>query len=208
MATEYKHEKDGDDFKIFRNDEHVATFDPVTEEVTYTHGNDKYAGPVAKEVNNIKNASPAEGLTADKIERAREVFQANEGQAPDAPTGEGVSLAEDAPIEADVDGLKAEIFRLESELADARKVNDLLSKENADLRGNRQAEQSGANRVPERYADKVDDSKAPAQDPALGDLTPAYIEWAREGGMKPEVFLRRYKGRIKDLSTPTAEPSE
>ena len=58
MPTKYTYKKVEGDFEIFRNDEHVATYDPVTEDVTYTHGNDKYSGPIGREVVKIKQGDP------------------------------------------------------------------------------------------------------------------------------------------------------
>ena len=59
MPTKYTNQNVEGDFKIFRNDDHVATYDPVTEEVAYTDGNEKYAGPIGRQVSAIK-APPVE----------------------------------------------------------------------------------------------------------------------------------------------------
>lgn len=58
MATQYTNKKVGEDFEIYRNSEHVATFDPLSEDVTYTNGNDRYSGPIGKEVASITNSAP------------------------------------------------------------------------------------------------------------------------------------------------------
>ena len=65
MATNYTTKKVEADYEIYRNGIHVATYDPVTDDTTYTHGNDKYATPIGKEVAAIKNP-PAEEPPAEE----------------------------------------------------------------------------------------------------------------------------------------------
>ena len=47
----------------------------------------------------------------------------------------------------------------------------------------------------------------PAQDPALGDKTPAYVEWYREAHT-PKEFTEKYRGRKlpQSLAVALAEP--
>lgn len=72
---------------------------------------------------------------------------------------------------------QAECARLRDEVARLRKGNRL-------------------DHVPERYEDAVDLEGAPPMDPSLGDLTPAFIEFAR-AKWPAAIFDKRYAGRLK-----------
>jgi hypothetical protein len=160
MATTYTHKKSESNYEIYRNDDHVATYDPITEEVSYTGNGKKYAVPISKEVTVI---------------------------------AEPKSIA---PIESDP---APKVFNVNAALIKAHKYIVSLEKEVQDLKTQQRGGVAVA-RVPERFRDPVGDTGAPVKEPHLGDLTPDYIEWARNGGMTSEVFQRRYKGRIKDLT--------
>ena len=88
--------------------------------------------------------------------------------------------------------------RIRRDLRTLHKLNENLKQELQELRDG--GSSTGGTFVPERYQDEVDESDAPLKNPTQGDLTPDYVKWAREGGMTREVFHRRYRGRIKDLS--------
>jgi hypothetical protein len=103
----------------------------------------------------------------------------------DAPP---VEKTDDAPPpELSVAQLKNLIKSLQMEIATLR---DTIAKQN---------KTPSREKEPERFSDKIDLSKAPLQDPNLGDLTPAFIEWARQN-MPKEIFVKRYKNRGVDLS--------
>lgn len=177
MATKYTHKKSESDYEIYRNDDHVATYDPITEEVTYTGEGKKYAVPISKEVT----------LIVDAEEQAE-------------PKGGASTESDQAPIDATKESDQAPTDA-KAALVKAHKYIASLEKEVQDLK----IKQRGGNaapRVPERFRDPVDETGAPVKEPMLGDLTPDYIEWARNGGMTPEVFQRRYHNRIKDLTIP------
>jgi hypothetical protein len=53
MANTYTYTKVEGDFEISRGDEHVATYDPITEDTTYTNGSDRFAGPIGRQVKSI-----------------------------------------------------------------------------------------------------------------------------------------------------------
>jgi len=53
MANTYTNKRIGEDFEIYRGDEHVATYDPVTEDTTYTNSSDRFAGPIGRQVKAI-----------------------------------------------------------------------------------------------------------------------------------------------------------
>ena len=152
MATQYTSKKVGGDFEIYRNSEHVATFDPVSEDVTYTNGNDKYAGPIGKEVVSITSTAPV-------VEE----------------------VPEPVPEPAEYLKLRKRIIALE--------------KENLALKAPKTA-----NRIPKRYQGIP--FGAPGSPPMgkMGDITPEYVEWARNGGYTKDQWLQAYAGRIKDLT--------
>lgn len=50
MAVKYTNKKAGEDYEIYRDDVHVATYDPTSDDTTYTNGSDKYSGPIGREV--------------------------------------------------------------------------------------------------------------------------------------------------------------
>lgn len=165
MKYHHKKTEDGN-FDIFREDKHVATYDPASEEVTFTsEENEKYAGPVGKEVQVILETSGG-GSDPDL-----------DGSEGDSATGADVKLE---ALKRQVKQLQAENSRLKHQI------------------GMDPEEDPAAPRLPARFDDEVDESKAPKKDPQLGDLTPEYVEWARKT-MPREVFVKRYARRIKDL---------
>lgn len=167
MPVEYTHKLVDGDYKIYRNDEHVATYDPVTEDVTYTHGDDKYAGPIGREVAKIQKSGqdveePALPATTPPV------------AAPPAPKKPKELTA--------LELLEARVAAIEERLTIE------LPKIPLNVRKTR-----------DRFEDHVDLTDAPVCDPHLGDLTPEFVEWARNGGMTREVFRKRYYSRIKNL---------
>lgn len=58
MATEYTHKKVDSEFYIYRNEDHVANYEPVSGEITYFGDSKKFAGPIAKEITKIVTDVP------------------------------------------------------------------------------------------------------------------------------------------------------
>jgi len=83
-------------------------------------------------------------------------------------------------LKAQLQSRELTIVRLRDELAKQKEITNIKGR-----------------KKPLRFADDFDDSKAPLQDPNLGDLTPEYLEWARKN-MPKEIFEKRYKGRISE----------
>lgn len=179
MATEYTHKKEGEDFHILRNNEHVATYSPALDDVSYTEGSGKYAGPIGKEVSKITPA-PIEDLVPADI-RAQIKPPAPK---PRAEPSEVQRLRKKSLLDSKlIESLEQEIRELNEHIKGGKKIKRL----------------SG------RYKDVIDLTGSPVRDKYLGDLTPDFIEWMRGGGngdVTKEIFVRRYDGRIPDLSFP------
>ena len=179
MPTKYTYKKVEGDFEIFRNDEHVATYDPVTEDVTYTHGNDKYSGPIGREVVKIKQGDPPATPEPPKEvtpEPPKEVTP----EPPKEVTPKVVAADQDLVAQ-----LNSRIKALQLELA-------MLRDENKN-------DQPVVNR-PSRYDGLEARPKGcPATGP-YGDMDDKFVEWCRKGGVSKEHFIQRYKGRLKDLT--------
>mgnify|MGYP000045903475 FL=1 len=165
MATEYTHKKTGENFHILRNTEHVATYNPTLDDVSYTEGGGKYAGPIGKEVSKITQVTPP----SEPIEDPKPVAKTSEVQRLRKQRTQDSKL---------IESLEQEIRELNEQIKSGKKIKA----------------PSG------RYKDVVDLTGSPVRSKHLGDLTPDFIEWARNGGFTKEVFLRRYTGRIKDIS--------
>ena len=95
---------------------------------------------------------------------------------------------------------KREIARLLKYTASLEgEVRDLKAKERGDK----------VDRTPDRYKGIPSAMEgAPVQDPHLGDMTPEFIAWARDGGYTKAQFLQVYSNRIKDLTYPTPKEGE
>jgi hypothetical protein len=160
----------GGKFEISRGEEHVATYDAVGESLTWVKDEyKKYQNHVMRVVKNLDNVPEDEPEDAPPVEKIEDT------PAP-APAPE-LSVAQ----------LKNLVKSLQMEIATLR---DTIAKQN---------KSPSREKEPERFSDKIDLSKAPLQDPNLGDLTPAFIEWAREN-MPKEIFVKRYKNRGVDLN--------
>lgn len=188
--------QEGATLQIFRGDEHVANYDAVSEETSYVKEEFKrYKNPVEKflkEHNDI--------LEEGKKEKEANTNKEAPAKATEAPDGEDsattIQLLEkrvESLTETNED-LQSKNEALQAELAKQRAVNGADSGPVGEfpVSGN-----ETKSRDP-RYSDDIDESNAPAQDPMQGDLTPAYIEWAREN-MPKEVFRRRYNRRIPEF---------
>jgi hypothetical protein len=68
MANTYTYKKVEGDFEIYRSDEHVATFDPVTEDTTYTNGSDRFSGPIGRQVKKIARSYNTEEVEPEEVE--------------------------------------------------------------------------------------------------------------------------------------------
>jgi hypothetical protein len=195
---------------IFRDEVHIATYDPVEEEVTYTDNDHKrFRKPVADYLKANAESPPTRATTVKipKVVKPAPVAKTPEveSEATDKeaaewavnkvkPVGkkermkkqlEDMGLATDTKVL--ITGLKRENMRLQIE-------NVKLQDEVAKLRGD---QATSIHRTPERYSDKFDDSEGVDLKGPHGDMTPAYVEWAREN-MPKEIFSRRYRGRLKE----------
>jgi hypothetical protein len=89
MATTYTHKKSESNYEIYRNDDHVATYDPVTEEVDYVADGKKYAVPISKEVSTIAGLGgpvAPKGTTSDDkaaLIKARKYIESLEKEVQD-----------------------------------------------------------------------------------------------------------------------------
>jgi len=187
MATTYKTEKTtSGNFDIFRNDEFIATYDPIEEKLTWVKEEFKrFQNHVTREVNALLEA-PAEASAPDAP-----------AETPEAPAEAPVQVVPEIP-NAGENSKDFEIRRLKnmimSQQIEITRLNDEVKK----LRG---GASNGSSLINPRFTDKIDLTGSPVQDPNLGDLTPAFVEWAREN-MPYEIFVKRYKNRIADISKP------
>lgn len=171
MATTYKLDKSDAGYLIYRDGEHVATYEPVEEKLSWVEPEFKrFQNHVMREVNAL--TAPAKPI---------EPVQSTDVAVIAQPKVEDTPLTDAQRINQ----LKAQVFTLQVENA---KLTDEIKK----LRGQSMAD---GGRLNPRFSDTVDLTNAPATDPNLGDLTPAFIEWMRKN-VSPEIFARRYAGRI------------
>ena len=91
MANTYTNKRIGEDFEIYRGDEHVATYDPVTEDTTYTNSSDRFAGPIGRQV--------------------KAIARSYEPDEPEAVVSEVTKLEEEnALLRQEVESLKSELL--------------------------------------------------------------------------------------------------
>ena len=205
----YTTHKVGEDFEIHRNKEHVATYDPNTDDVTYLNGCDRFAGPIGRQVTKLRRDVPespetsevsSEQPTAEEVaELIEEANSLNEPpvreiSATVAQVEEMIQRSISLEISDDALHLAEEVAILKREAK--RKIRHIksLEQEIRDLK----AKERGVpiTRTPDRYQDVVDETDAPPKG-NLGHMTPEYREWARTVGMTEEVWNRRYDGRLK-----------
>lgn len=172
MPAKYSHEKtEAGDYQILRNDVVVATYDAIEDDVTYTEDNDRYAGPIGREVAKIKRGED----TLKDIPDSPEAF-------PDPEPKPDKQPAPEAPVTAEVIRLRAQVASLEQELADMRNPGTRPSS------------------PPARYEGiEYQPEGSPEMGPH-GDLDEEFVKWCRNGGVSKEHFIQRYRGRLKDLT--------
>lgn len=162
----YSHKQNGSVTEVYRDDTHVATFDPVEEEVKYTKPEHKrYSKHVARLINNLDKASP--------------------------PPAKPVAVAKPAPTKA-TDKEKIKLLKSEN---DALKIENVSLKDEISKLKSSSVALGAPSRVAERFSDAFDDSKGKHLMGAYGDMTPEYVEWARKN-MPKEIFDKRYHGRL------------
>jgi len=190
MASKYSNKRNGDIYEILREDVVIATFDPVQEATFYTKDEfQKYSGSVETEVQRIltgtnsKDEAPPEETITEPVVTEPVVTEpvVTEPVVPEVKE----TKKSDKQIIAD----------LRHELGEVQRENARLNDENRKLREHTLTTE----RLPERFADAVDLTGYPEQDGNLGDLTPAFVEHAREH-MDPEIFRKRYAGRLKGVN--------
>lgn len=183
----YTTEQEGNNVLIYRNNQHVANYDPVEDDVDYVDPNFKrFAKGVHAAVDSLKadseNAKPGKA-SGDKEE---------------------ISVLEVRieSLEQENEELKDTVEQLQSaneRLADDLKVAETVAGANGkpapeDYPSTRNTQKP----TDHRFEDDVDESKAPQQDPMLGDLTPEYVKWFKKT-QSPAVFHKRYHRRIKGV---------
>lgn len=172
MPTKYTTQKVNSDHEIYRNDVHVATYDPATDDTTYTNGNDKYAGPIGRQVIQLKE-TPPEG----ELYEAEVIILEEPDPQRESKSGEVKLILQLANQAKHITSLKQEIFDLKRLLRGDKKPKTPARYEGID------------------YAPEGSPCKGPH-----GDLTPEFVEWARNGGWSEAHFLQVYTGRLKDLT--------
>tara|TARA_R110000764_G_scaffold16146_8_gene45375 strand:- start:78 stop:572 length:495 start_codon:yes stop_codon:yes gene_type:complete len=162
----YTHKQNGALTEIYRDDVHVANFDPVEEEISYTKKEFKrFSKHVARVVNSL-DAAPA------KVEKpvVKPTVKVEKPVVKSKSTDE---------LKRENMRLKLENVRLNDEVLRLKKTETLTPKN-------------------PRYADVFDDSEGRHLRGPHGDMTPEYVEWAREN-MPKEIFAKRYRGRLPDV---------
>jgi len=205
----YTTHKAGEDFEIHRNKEHVATYDPNTDDVTYLNGCDRFAGPIGRQVTKLRRDVPetpetsevsSEQPTAEEVaELIEEANSLNEPpvreiSATVAQVEEMIQRSISLEISDDALRLAEEVAILKRDKTKDRKYIHSLEIEIRDLKAKLNGEK--VTRTVERYKDFVDMTEAPERGPK-GDLDEGFLEWARTVGMTEEVWNRRYHRRLK-----------
>jgi len=164
--------------EVERDGIHVATYDPVSEETKILSDDfEKFSNHIGRAVKDF-----IDDTVREKVEEDAHV---------DPDTIEQPNFLASTPEEAPTT-LQSDLASLKSQLQNERAENARLRERIQKLEGKSKDRKS----TPERFSDPVDLTDAPLQDPTLGDLTPAFIEWARKNFNK-DVFKRRYNNRIK-----------
>tara|TARA_R110002153_G_scaffold104456_2_gene242308 strand:+ start:4935 stop:5492 length:558 start_codon:yes stop_codon:yes gene_type:complete len=172
--------------EVERDSIHVATYDPVSEETKILSDDfEKFSNHIGRAVKDFIDDTVREKVEEDAI-----VYTIEQPNFL-ASTPEEETPEEETPEEAPTT-LQSDLASLKSQLQNERAENARLRERIQKLEGKSKDRKS----TPERFSDPVDLTDAPLQDPTLGDLTPAFIEWARKNFNK-DVFKRRYNNRIK-----------
>jgi hypothetical protein len=178
----YTHKQNGPNMDIYRGEVHIATFDPVEEETTFTEKSFKrftkavntYLKKDIKEVHEVKpmvDMRPGKDTEVEPKEKMKDHLVESD-------------LAEPTKPKDTLKSLRVENMRLRME-------NVKLGDEVVRLRtGNIDK----TLRVPDRFSDPFDDSEGKPLMGPYGDMTPEYVDWAREN-MPEKIFERRYRGR-------------
>jgi hypothetical protein len=174
----YTHKKVGSVIEIFRGDTKVAEYNPVDEEIKFVKKDFvKYEPEVQKVIDGLTDDSDEVQPPADEVQ----------------PPETEVAISDADKIAA----LELEKEALEKRVAQLTRVNQDLEIQIKQMMTSSESITT-THQTPERFSDDVPMEGAPEQDRMLGDLTPAYIKWAKKN-WSPEIFEKRYYGRIKDL---------
>lgn len=173
MPTKYSHQKTEDgDFQILRNDEIVATYDPLNDETSMVYDDKRMVGPINREVSKIRQGDAP----------AQEVHTDDDTGKPEPKPEPKPELEDKDAVIAD---LRRQVKRLQLELA--YKTDDTSNA--APIKS-----------IPARYQGlEIVPEGSPAMGKP-GDLTEEFVEWCRNGGVSKEHFIQRYEGRLKDLT--------
>ena len=170
--TKITAKKDGASFQIFKGNDHIADYDPVDEKITFTETKFK------RHTNAINTFMDAGGLSVsdDKIDPEVE--------------NKALSLRVES-LEAEKAALAEKVEVLEKKLASLPVGGRMIAEDASEYPYSCAPKKSNS----PRYEDDIDVTGAPKRDPRMGDLTPVFIEWARDN-MPPEVFKKRYHRRV------------
>tara|TARA_R110002110_G_scaffold223917_2_gene437745 strand:+ start:1271 stop:1834 length:564 start_codon:yes stop_codon:yes gene_type:complete len=174
--------------EVERDSIHVATYDPVSEETKILSDDfEKFSNHIGRAVKDF-----IDDTVREKVEEDAHVDpDTTRTSTAWRPSNNQSTPEEETPEEAPTT-LQSDLASLKSQLQNERAENARLRERIQKLEGKSKDRKS----TPERFSDPVDLTDAPPQDPTLGDLTPAFIEWARKNFNK-DVFKRRYNNRIK-----------
>lgn len=186
--------------EIFRDDVLVARIDPETGALDYEPDMDRYRAPVTQFLREQGGNRPPV-VPAEMVARITGVKRAGaEPEAPEhTPVGDGVTddtkaiqASMIAPDHfAEITSLRAQLAAKDVELIEQRRII-------AALRAN-----TGAADIitappktvafPDLKTRSYAEEGAPEMDPALGDKTPAFVDWMHTH--HPEEAAKRYLGR-------------
>lgn len=193
MKTKFGYRLIGKDLQIFREKTLVAVYDTETKEIAYEPGKSSLALTVKATVDRFLKENAAK-------EPSVEEPPAEAPPEENPPAKKKTAAKKTAKKTAKVSD-KEKLEVAEREIADLKNSVKGLSYENQLLRltikdrKERTVPQHPLSACPDRYEDEFDDSEAPVQDPALGDMTPEYLTWAKKN-MPVKVFEKRYGGRL------------
>lgn len=179
---------------IYRDNIQVATYDPVAENIEWLQPHyRRFSNHVTRVINALTKPEPKPKPAPEpKPKPAPDPvvdFPDPEPTPEEPPFDPNPPASLVAPVE--------EVARLKRRITDLEIENGYLKDELARINGT----DKRGDIIPERFRDEVDLTGAPPQDPSLGDLTPEFVEWARDN-MPIETFLKRYDGRLKQLNSP------
>jgi outer membrane murein-binding lipoprotein Lpp len=207
----YTHKKVGSVIEIFRDNVKVADYNPVDEEIKFVKKDfAKYEPEVQKVIDGLTDDSDSDETGATPTDKTDPPADETGDTPTELSDAEKIAKLETeveilqgrvAQLETEVEILQGRVAQLETEVEILQGRVAQLTRVNQDLEIQLKQAQTGSDTkpVPERFSDTVSMADAPEQDRMLGDLTPAFVKWAKKN-WSPEIFEKRYRGRIKNLN--------